>query len=108
MKGLGARADHHVLRADRQAAAHARHVFRRRLAQRIDARRGRVAVLALADGADAGLLHVQGRREIGLADAEADDVLALGGQRIDLGQHDEGVLGAEGLRAFADLGHGLF
>ena len=105
-EGLRAGAHHHVLRADRQPAAHARHVPGRRLAQRVDARRGRVAVLALADRADARLLHVQRRREVRLADAEADDVLALRGERGDFGQHDEGVLGAEGLGAFAEGGHG--
>ncbi|MNC95044.1 hypothetical protein D3C83_120530 [compost metagenome] len=64
-------------------------------------------MLAFADGADAGLLHVQRRREVRLADAEADDVLALRGERGDFGQHDEGVFGAQRLGAFAEGGHGL-
>ena len=36
-----------------------------------------------------------GRGEIRLADAEADDVLALTRERLDFGEHDERVLGAE-------------
>src|SRR5256885_8903524 len=54
---------------------------RRRLAQLVDPRRRRVAVLARLDGADRRLLHVVRRREIGLADAEADDVPALARER---------------------------
>jgi hypothetical protein len=93
-EGLGAGADHHVLGPDRQAAAHPRHVARRRFAQRIDAGRGRIAVLALADRPDAGFLHVHRRGKVRLADAEADDVLALAGERVDFGEYHEGVLGA--------------
>ena len=73
----------------------ARQVMRRRGAQLVDARRRRVAVLAVADGRDRGVLDVRRRWEVGLPDAERDDVLALPRQRVDLRQHDESVLGAE-------------
>ena len=46
----------------------------------------RVAVvLGVAAGRDGGLDDVVGRREVGLAGAEADDVLALRLQRLGLG-----------------------
>ena len=48
-----------------------------RLAQRQDAVRRRVAVMAVAQRLDGGLDDVLGRAEVGLADAEIDDVAAL-------------------------------
>ena len=98
MKGLAPAPTTTSSGADRQAAAHAGHVLRRRLAQLVDAGRGRVAVLAALDGADRRLLHVVRRREVGLADAEADDVLALARERVHFGEDDEGVFGSEALR----------
>ena len=98
MKGLAPAPTTTSSAPDRQAAAHAGHVPGRRLAQLVDAGRGRVAVLAALDRADRRLLHVLGRREVGLADAEADDVLALARERVDFGEHDEGVFGAQALR----------
>ena len=62
-------------------------------------------MLAALDGADRRLLHVVRRREVRLADAEADDVLALAGERVHFGQDDEGVFGAEASGAAADFGH---
>jgi hypothetical protein len=67
-----------------------------RLAQLVDAGRGRIAVLAALDRPDRGFLDVLRRRKVGLADAEADDVLALAREGVDLGEHDEGILGTEG------------
>src|SRR6185503_19759673 len=52
------------------------------------------------------LLDMLGRREVGLADAEADDVLALARERVHLREDDEGVLGAKALGAPADFWHG--
>ena len=66
-----------------------------RLAQRRDAVRRRVAVMAVAQRLDRGLDDVIGRAEIGLADAEIDDVAALRGQRIGARQHGEGVFLAD-------------
>ena len=54
-----------------------REVVGHRLAQLRDTRRGRVAGLALGDRPDAGQADVLRRGEVGLADAEGDDVLAL-------------------------------
>ena len=48
-----------------------------RLAQRRDAVRGRIAVVAVAQRLDRGLDDEIRRAEIGLADAEIDDVAAL-------------------------------
>ena len=55
---------------------------------------------------DSGVLHVDRRRKIGLSDAEGDDVRTAADQPVDFGQHDERVLGAEGLGAATELGHG--
>src|SRR4029077_11025813 len=57
-------------------------------------RRG-VAVMAVTDRLDGGFLDVRGRLEVGLADAEVDDVAALGGERVGARQHREGVLLAD-------------
>ena len=104
-EGLGARADHDVVGGDREAAARAQ-VLRRGGPQLVDARAGRVAMLAALDRRDGRLLHVRRRREIRLADAEGHDVLALPDQRIHFRQHDERVLGAERLRAARQPRHG--
>ncbi|MNC91387.1 hypothetical protein D3C83_76410 [compost metagenome] len=63
-------------------------------------------MLAAFDRPDCRVLHILRRREVGLADAEADDVFALARERIHLGEHDEGVFGAEALRPAADGWHG--
>ena len=66
-----------------------------RLAQRQDAGRRRIAVMAVAQRLDRRLDDMGGRAEIRLADAEIDDVAArrreIGGAR----QHGEGVLLAD-------------
>src|SRR5207247_2069104 len=69
---LRARADHDVFRSDGQAAARRGEIARRRLAQLVDPRRRRVAVLARLDRADRRLLHVVRRREIGLAELQEE------------------------------------
>ena len=66
-----------------------------RLAQLRNAVRRRVAVMAVADRLDGGFGDVLGRLEVGLADAEVDDVAALGGKRVRARQHREGVLLAD-------------
>ena len=70
-----------------------------RLAQRGDAVGRRVAVVVVGERLAAGLDDVRGRREVGLADAEIDDVAALGGQRVGARQHLEGAFGAEARHA---------
>ncbi len=102
---LGAGADHDFVGRNLQPA-HLTHVARRRFAQLGNAGRGGVAMLALADRLDGRILHVRGCMEIGLTDAERDDVLALAGELGHFGKHHEGVLGAERRGAAADLGHG--
>ena len=87
-------------------AARARDVLRDCLAQLGDAGRGRVAVLAAADGGHGRVLDVHRRGEVGLADAEGDDVLAGGLQLGHFGEDDEGVFGAELVGPAADGGHG--
>ena len=82
-------------------------VLRHRLAQRQDALRRRVAVVAVAQRLDGGLDDVLGRLEVGLADAEVDDVLALALQVGGAGQHLEGGLGAQALQVRHELQHGV-
>jgi len=64
-------------------------------------------VLTLPDSANRRLLHVSGGREIRLADAKRDDVLALAHEFSDLGQDDEGILGSEFCGAAAYFWHGI-
>ncbi len=59
-------------------------------------------MLAATNRRDRRVLDVRGRGEIGLADAERDDVAPLAHQVVDLGQHDERVFGAEAIAAAAD------
>ena len=66
-----------------------------RLAQRQDAGRRRVAVVAVAQRLDRGLDDVVGRAEVRLADAEIDDVAALRGELGGARQHREGVFLAD-------------
>ena len=74
-------------------------VGRHRLAQLGDAVGGRVAVMAVAQRL-AGRFHdMLGRLEVGLADAEIDDVLALGLQGLGAGEHLEGGSRCPGGRA---------
>ena len=105
-EGLGARADDHILRIDSEAAQPP-HVARRSDAQFRDPGRRRVAMPALADRLHRGVLDVHRRMEIGLPDAEGNDVLSLAHQLVHLGEHDEGVLGAELGGTAAGPGHAL-
>ena len=77
-----------------------------RLAQRQDADRRRVAVMAVAQRLDRRLDDEIGRAEIRLADAEIDDVAALRGKRIGARQHGEGVLLADAVESRDGLQHG--
>ena len=72
-----------------------REIGRHRLAQRQDAGRRRIAVVAVAQRLDGRLDDEIRRAEIGLADAEIDDVAALGGERRGAGEHREGVFLAD-------------
>ena len=82
-------------------------VARDRLAQRQDALRRRVAVMAVAQRLDGGLDDVGRRLEVRLADAEVDDGLALALQRVGARQHLEGGLRAQALEVGYELQHGV-
>ena len=100
-EGLRACADHDLVGRDVESAARA-HVARRCGAQLVDAGGRRIAVLAGANRRDRRVLDIDRRREVGLADAERDDVAALANEVVDFGEHDECVLGAERFAATAD------
>ena len=81
---LAAVGDDHLARLDGVAAV-AQRLLRDRLLQLGQAAGGGVAVvLGVAAGVDGGLDDVVGRREVGLAGAEADDRAALGLERLGL------------------------
>ena len=77
------------------------------LAQRQDALRRRVAVMAVTQRLDGGFDDVGRRLEVGLADAEVDDVLALALQVGSARQHLEGRLRAEAFQIVDELQHGI-
>ncbi len=79
-----------------------------RFAQRQDADRGRVAVMAVAQRLDGGLDDEIGRAEIRLADAEIDDVAALRREVHGAGQHGEGIFLADTIESGDGLEHGHF
>ena len=81
-------------------------VLRHRLAQGRDSGRVGIAVLAVAQRLDGGLDDMGRRFEIGLADAEIDDVAPLALQFGRPRQHGEGVLLADALKGGIDGGHG--
>ena len=66
------------------------------LAQLHGAHAGGIAGIVVADGLDTGLLDVVGGGEIGLARAEADDVLALGLHLLEHGVDGHGAGGLDG------------
>ncbi len=78
-----------------------------RLAQGQDALRRRVAVVAVAQRLDGGFDDVGRRLEVGLADAEVDDVLALALERIGARQHLEGGLRSQPVQCRHQLQHGI-
>ena len=80
-------------------------VLRHRLAQRRDTRRVGIAVLAVAQSFDGRLDDMRRRFEIGLADAEIDDVAPLALQFSRPRQHGEGVFLADALKGGLDGGH---
>ena len=77
-------------------------VLRHRLAQRRDPRRVGIAMLAVAQSFDRRLDDMGRRFEIGLADAEIDDVAPLALQFRRPRQHGEGVLLADALEGGLD------
>ena len=77
------------------------------LAQRRDADRRRIAVVAVAQRLDRRLDDEVGRAEVGLADAEIDDVAALRDQLRRARQHGEGVLLADAVESGNRLQHGV-
>ena len=101
---LAAGHDHHLVGRDLDAEALVQ-IGGDRLAQRRDAVRRRVAVVAVAQRLDRGLDDEIGRAEIGLADAEIDDVAALRGQRVGARQHREGVFLADAVESGDGLEH---
>ena len=69
----------------------------------------RVAREPAADRRDAGVGDVRGRVEVGLADAEADDVVALGLEPGDAAGEGDGGRGLDALDALGEGdGHGGF
>ena len=82
-------------------------VGRDRFAQRQDADRRRIAVLAVAQRLDRGLDDMRRGRKIRLADAEIDDVAALRRQRGGARQHREGVFLTDPVEIGDGLQHGF-
>ena len=80
-------------------------ILRHRLAQRRNPGRVGIAVLAVAQSFDGGLDDMRRRFEIGLADAEIDDVAPLALQFGRPRQHGEGVFLADALKGGLDGGH---
>ena len=78
-----------------------------RFAQRQNAVRRRVAMMAVAQRLDRGLDDEIRRAEIRLADAEADDVAALRGKRVGARQHGEGVFLADAIESGDCFQHGV-
>ena len=78
-----------------------------RLAQRRNAVCRRVAVMALAQRLDRRLDDEIGRAEIGLADAEIDDIAALRDQGVGAGEHREGIFLADAVESRDRFQHGV-
>ena len=93
---LAAGQDHHLVGRDAHREALVQ-VGGDRLAQRRDPDRRGVAVMAVAQRLDGRLDDELGSAEIGLADAEVDDVAALRGKLGGARQHGEGVLLADAI-----------
>src|SRR5207244_13304656 len=97
--------DDDVLRTNLQPASGAK-LLRRGGTQLVDAGRWRVAVLAAFDRDDRRVLHVARRREIRLADAKRNDIASFACERVDFGENDKCVLGAERFGAPRKSRHG--
>ena len=104
--GLAARHDDDVVRAHLHAVATLQ-VLGHQLAQGQDALGRRVAVMAVAQRLDGGLDDVLRRLEVGLADAEVDDGLALALELGGARQHLEGRLRPQALQVRHELQHGI-
>ena len=103
---LAARHDHHLIARDRHVEAVA-HILRHRIAQHRQALRAGVAMRAVAHRLLGGFQNVLRRREVRLADAEVDDRVALGLQRIGAVEHGEGGFFFDGRHGRIDLQHQL-
>ena len=104
---FAARHDHDPAGIDLNAVAPVK-VGRDRLAQRQDTIRRGVAVVAVEERLPGRLDDMVGRREVGLADAEIDDIAALGGERLGAGENLEGALGAEARHVLGQSHGGLY
>ena len=102
---LAARRDQDEVRRDVDAEP-AGEVRRHGLAQGRDPGRVGIAVLAVAQRLDRRLDDVRRGFEVGLADAEVDDVAALALQFGGFGEHREGVLVAQARKCGIDGDHG--
>ena len=102
---LAAGHDQHQLGRDLDAKAAVK-IGRDRLAQGQDARRRGIAVLAVAQRLDRRLDDMGRGFEIGLADAEVDDVAPLALQLRRLGENGEGVFLADAREGGDDVQHG--
>ena len=100
-RDLAAGHDHDPVGVDLDAAI-LRDVLGDRLAQRQDAVRRGVAVMAVGQRLLRRGDDVLRRREIRLADAEIDDVATLLGEPVRPRQHFEGTFGAEPVHAFRE------
>ena len=103
---LAARHDHHEVGRHLDAEAPV-DVGGDRLAQFLDAGRRRVAVVAVAQRLHRRLDDVLGRAEIGLADAEVDDVAAGSRQLGGAGENRERVLLADPVEAGDSVQQGV-
>ena len=101
---LAAGHDQHIVGRDLDGVALAQ-IGGDRLAQRQDAVGGGVAVLAVVQRLDGGLDDMGRGFEVGLADAEVDDVAPLRLQGRGLRQHREGVLLADAFECRVKMQH---
>ena len=106
-RDLAARHDHNPRRVHLHPAA-GRDIRRDRLAKGGDPGGGGVAVVAVAKGLDRRLDDVGRGLEVGLADAEVDDVAPAARELLGPGQDLERGLGPEMGHPFAQLRHTCF
>ena len=104
MVGLPPGKNHHRIRRDAGVEALVQ-VGGDRLTQRQNADRRRVAVMAVAQRLHRRLDNEIRRAEIGLADAEIDDVAALRRKLRGAGENGEGVLLADAIEGGDGLQH---
>ena len=76
-----------------------------RFAQRQDADRRGIAVMAVLQRLDRGFDNMVGGAKVRLADPEADDIAAFGGQRGSARQNREGIFLADPVKGGDGLQH---